>query len=71
MSKQAILYGVLLSLSLVGSYWTWTHPDTPLAGEEVMVLDAKAEDITTILWDSEKLDLRLTCLLYTSPSPRD
>jgi len=59
-SKQAILYGVLLSLSLVGSYWTWTHPETPLAGEEVMVLDAKAEDITTILWDSEKLDLRLT-----------
>lgn len=60
MSTQTLIYGALLSASLVGAYLTWTSDAEPEAGEVVVVLDAEAEQIEKIVYSSEALDMTIT-----------
>ncbi|MCB9746120.1 MAG: DUF4340 domain-containing protein [Alphaproteobacteria bacterium] len=60
MSRQVTILGTLLGLSLVGSYMRWTAEEGTDLADKIVVLDAKAEQIKAVIWDSEELDLTIS-----------
>ncbi len=60
--KQVGILGGLLAVTLIGSYMAWTADDsgTVEAGSDAaMVYNAKASDLTGLVWKSEKLTVSL------------
>jgi len=57
--RPSVVYGVTLTALMIGAYLTWTHEDAAAEAAEVIVVDAKTEDIQRIVYTSEKLDLDL------------
>ena len=55
-----------LPVSVVGTYWK----DDSLT-EATLGLDIEYCDDKTALWETMRYFMNITCLLYTSPSPRD
>lgn len=59
MTRQVPVFGVLLLVSLAASYSRWTTEKDAPDADTIFVLEAKPEQITEVIWDSEKLDLSL------------
>jgi len=59
--KQIAALAIALTVSMVGSYIVWTDdsPDVKTSGDEVVVYTAKAADLNTLAWKSEKIDIVL------------
>lgn len=59
--KQAILFGGLLALALVGSYVTWTAEDTEeeRKATDVLVYRAAEGELASITWEEEDRTVRL------------
>lgn len=60
MTRQVPVFGVLLLVSLAASYARWTSEKDSVDADTIYVLEAKADQITEVVWDSEKLDVTLT-----------
>lgn len=58
-ARAAMVYGVTLGVLLVGSYLSWTREDAAAEAAAVIVMDAESDDISKIVYTSEKLDLEL------------
>ena len=59
MKRSVLIYAALLSLSLVWAYVTWTHEGELDPDEVVVILDGKADKLTSIVYDSEDLDVSI------------
>ena len=57
--RPSLVYGVTLTVLMIGSYLTWTREDAAAEAAEVIVVDTKAEDIQRVVYTSEKLDVDL------------
>ncbi|MFT5582435.1 MAG: hypothetical protein ACI9VR_000011 [Cognaticolwellia sp.] len=60
MSKQVIILAGLLGVGMVASYMSWTSEDPTADTEGVVVIDAKPEQIESIAWTSETMDVELS-----------
>lgn len=57
--KQVVTLSVLLAAALVGSYATWTAPESAATSQGVPVYTVGATDLQKVEWRSESLDVVL------------
>lgn len=60
MKRSILLYATALVLSLGAAYQVWTAPPEPDDPTAITVLDGKAEDLESLHYRSDKLDLVIT-----------
>lgn len=58
-NRGVLVYAGLLVLALGGAYVAWTHEDERDLSESVVVLDAEADDITSITYETDRFTLTL------------
>ena len=59
MNKQVLILGTTLVVTLVASYLSWTSEEGTDEDDSIVMLDADVEDLASISWDSEKLDVQV------------
>ena len=58
--RQVVVLGGLLAVSLVGSYLTWTAPESSQSDDDTVALyQAAADDLQAIAWVTEDLTVRV------------
>jgi hypothetical protein len=64
MNRNVYVYGGLFALLLAGAWWRWSNPDDAKekSGKEIVVLDARASEVTRIVWHDEKGDTTVDVL---------
>lgn len=60
MKRSILLYAVVLVASLGGAYQVWTAPPEPTDPTAITVLDGKADDLESVHYVSDTLDLVIT-----------
>jgi hypothetical protein len=60
MKRSILVYAVVLIASLGGAYQVWTAPPEPSDPTAVTVLDGKADELESVHYISDKLDLLIT-----------
>jgi len=60
MRRSILLYGAALLISLGAAYRVWTAPPQPEPGETVTVLAGQADELESVHFRSDKLDLVIT-----------
>ena len=58
-ARAAMVYGITLGALLIGSYLVWTGDEAAADDTAVIVMDADVDEIVSIGYTSEKLDLEL------------
>lgn len=59
MNRSIIVYALVLMGSVGWAYQTWTHEDELALAEKVVLLPGKPEQLTSVVFESEKLTLTL------------
>lgn len=59
MMRSVVIYAVLLAGSLGWAYQTWTHQDELALADKVVILPGKAEQLSSIAYRSDSLELTL------------
>lgn len=60
MRRAVLVYAVLLLGALGGAYYTWTHEAGPDLGEAVVVLPGEPDELESVVYKSEKIELTMT-----------
>ncbi|MEM9457264.1 MAG: DUF4340 domain-containing protein [Myxococcota bacterium] len=59
MNRSVIIYALLLAGSMGWAYQTWTHEDELALSDKVVILPGKPEQIASVVFRSEDLDLTI------------
>ena len=55
-----LIYGAILSISLIGAFMTWTEEPDPISGDEIELITGNKEDLQEIEWISPKNYVRIS-----------